>query len=178
MDNLHLTASEAFERSKKVGPSGTGKADELNYNLTITRVMAAIAASIEAGDRRLAFVVPWYILDGTSTDEVMLARQIKIRLEQLDFVVKRKENVLYIDWDIDLRKKENELKKKKEQQYRNSLENDRKNLKEAKRISETGTRPRKKIHPPLARRIKESENSNKRKAKDNTTVTVTRKKKK
>lgn len=114
--NVEMTARSALERAKRAGPQGSRGADELNYTLTMKRIMAAIEATSERGDRTLVYNVPWLIIDGTSTDNRVLARQLEKRLRQLGFIVSREGCKLYISWDLDLEEEERNLVEKQREE--------------------------------------------------------------
>ena len=107
-----LTAAQAFGRARKVGTSGQKIADDLNYSLTLKRLLSSISQTAESGGTRMAFVAPWIVLDGTTTNPVMLARQLEIKLTDLGYNVNRIDKRLFIDWDMELQRKEEEIKEK------------------------------------------------------------------
>ncbi len=160
--DLQLSAREAYSKAKEVGPGERARAVDHNYNLEIKRVMAMIRAAMNKGKVQIAYSVPWLVMDGTSANQVLLARQIKKRLEQLGYFVRRRNFDLYIDWDLELRQKEEELKRKKEEELKRKSAEEKKALRDAQRLANFGTRPARKLHPPLARRIRQSEQSTKR----------------
>ena len=129
-----LTARQALARSKKSGLSGTGDADRHNYSLTLKRLMKMISAAADKGERQLGYAVPWLVIDGTSTDNRVLARQLQKRLQQLGFSVTRESNKLFISWDLELEEAEKRRAKEVEAEERRAMRALRKQAK-------TGTRP-------------------------------------
>lgn len=101
-NNLHLTAKEAYALAEQ--RQRARNADEINYNLTIKRVMNEIKDAAENGKTHLAWVAPEYVLDGTSTDPILLARQVRVRLSELGYHARRDGATVFIDWDLELRR--------------------------------------------------------------------------
>jgi len=95
--DLNLTASEACNRSKNA-QKNNGTADEINYSLTLRRVLDLIRIESEQGRQKMVFVAPCYVIDGCLANPIVLAKQIKARLTELGYNVDRKEELLIISW--------------------------------------------------------------------------------
>ena len=93
MESKPINAEEARELSKK-----TDAKKDINYNLTIKRLYSVIRQASTLGYDNVTFVAPKFVVDGSICDPIVLARQLKARLLQLDFKVKRKEETLTISW--------------------------------------------------------------------------------
>jgi hypothetical protein len=89
-----FTADQAREAS-----SLKNKRNDVNFKLTLFRLMKLIESSARNGTDFLIFEVPRFILDGSLADNLLLARQLKKKLEQLGYQVKKKEHVLTIKWN-------------------------------------------------------------------------------
>jgi hypothetical protein len=72
---------------------------DINYNLTFNRLMIIIENSAKQGKQFIEFETPSFVLDGSLADPIILARQLKKRLTQLDYTVKRDNNKLFISWE-------------------------------------------------------------------------------
>ena len=91
-----ISASEARKRTT----SGDARRSEgLNYKLTIKRVYKIIENASDKGAQELDFHALSFVLDGCLGDNILLAKQIKARLEQLGYKVKRDEHKLKISWE-------------------------------------------------------------------------------
>ena len=71
---------------------------DINYNLTFNRLMKIIENSAKQGKQYIEFETPSFVLDGSLADPILLARQLKKRLVQLEYKVKRNNNKLIISW--------------------------------------------------------------------------------
>jgi hypothetical protein len=109
-----ISAREALRRTQSAKKGGKSAADELNYELTMKRLMAKIGSSADRGETRLVYVAPWIVMDGTTTDPVALARRLETGLSRLGYSVERQDSRLVVDWGLDLVSQETELKRKKE----------------------------------------------------------------
>ena len=136
--DVELTAKQALARSKKVGGTGENDADKLNFSLTMKRVMKMIAATADKGERQLGYAVPWLVIDGTSTNNRMLARQIQKRLQTLGFSVERESNKLFISWDL-------ELEAEEKRRAAEVKEEERKRMQALKDRAKSGSRPSRKV---------------------------------
>lgn len=130
-----LTARQALARSKKSGLSGTGDADRHNYSLTLKRLMKMISAAADKGERQMGYAVPWLVIDGTSTDNRVLARQLEKRLQQLGFSVSRETNKLFISWDLELEEAEKRRAREVEAEERKAMRSLRKQARTGRRSS-------------------------------------------
>lgn len=140
-----FTAAQAHSRAQDVGTGRTNAADSLNYNLTLKRLLSSIKMSAENGEQEMVFSVPWFVFDGTCTDQGLLTRQLKKRLEELGYFVRREGTVLYIDWDIGLRRKEEEMQRKRLAQIREEEAKEKKRLADIRRKAQFGNREVRKI---------------------------------
>ena len=166
--NTDFTAAQALNASKRVCGASGQSADDLNYTLTLKRLLATIQATAENdGAKHMAYVVPWFVIDGTTTNQIKLAKQLKKRLQELGYNVRREYETLYIDWDLDLMEEEKRLEKERRERVRVFQAEERKRQKEIEEQAKRGKR--KSIcltnefqgmssgmahqHPPLARRV-------------------------
>lgn len=76
----------------------SNKIDEINVTLTFERLLVMIESAAKHGADYLEFECPRFVLDGSLCDPIFLAKQLKQRLIQRQFTVKRKANVLVISW--------------------------------------------------------------------------------
>ena len=90
-----ISASEARSRSA-VGEAK--RSEGLNYKLTIRRVYKIIETAADKGATELTFQAPSFVLDGCLGDPIVLAKQIKSKLQSLGYNVKRNEDTLKITW--------------------------------------------------------------------------------
>lgn len=90
-----ISAQDALKRSKHGDPKNS---QGLNYKLTIRRVYKIIETAADKGATELEFQAPSFVLDGCIGDPIVLARQIKARLVELGYTVKRTEDTLSISW--------------------------------------------------------------------------------
>lgn len=135
---VEITATQALARSKKVGVNGTAEADKINFTLTLNRVMKTIAASAERGERHVGYAVPWFVVDGTSVESRVLAKQLERHLQTLGYVVSRDGHKLFISWDLDLEEAERKTVE--------AMEAERRRVeREAKRKATFGDRPARKV---------------------------------
>lgn len=74
------------------------KNKDINYTLTFGRLMKIIEMSAKQGCTELEFEAPSFVLDGCLGDPILLARQLKARLSELGYKVKRSQANLKIDW--------------------------------------------------------------------------------
>lgn len=91
-----FSAEEARERSRQ--RKQRAKGGDLNFSLTIKRLYRIIEAHSAKGDTSLVFRAPSFVLDGCIADPIILAKQIKVRLSDLGYKVKRDQDVLSISW--------------------------------------------------------------------------------
>lgn len=94
LDTAALTAAQARQLSQK-----NEKSKDVNYTLTIKRLLKIIRASAIQGNTSMQFTAPSFVLDGCIGDPILLARQLKKRLEQLGYRVQRKQDRLTISWE-------------------------------------------------------------------------------
>lgn len=116
-----INAKSAYTRSK--GFNNDNKlnytAEDINYTLTIKRLFETIKNESSKGKRRIAFITPKYVMDGTLTNPIKLAKQIKVKLTRIGYDVDRYDDVLHISWDKEEEEKEQKrltIKKQKQQQ--------------------------------------------------------------
>lgn len=88
-----LTASQA--RALMLKPP---KAADLNYALTLRRLMRLIESASRNGNNMFEFEAPRFVLDGCVGDPIVLARQLKSKLIELGYTVERNVHTLYISW--------------------------------------------------------------------------------
>lgn len=88
-----LTAEEA----RRLAARNEDKKD-VNYTLTLRRLMRIIESESKLGRTLLEFQAPSFVLDGSLADPILLARQLKARLKQLGYKVKRVEEHITIEW--------------------------------------------------------------------------------
>ena len=88
-----LTADQA--RALMVKPP---KAADLNYALTLRRLLRLIESASKNGNNMFEFEAPRFVLDGCVGDPIILARQLKSKLIELGFNVERNVHTLYITW--------------------------------------------------------------------------------
>lgn len=101
-----ISANSAYARSSANGSAYLGtKSVDTNYTLTMTRLFETIKRESDAGKRRIAFLAPRFVMDGTLADPVLLAKQIKAKLVRLGYEVDRFGDTLHISWDRDEDKK-------------------------------------------------------------------------
>jgi len=92
-----ITASQARIRTQKnFKKQNKGNT---NYQLTIKRLYKIIENAAENGADSLTFKAPSFVLDGCIGDPIILARQIKARLIEIGYKVKREKDTLYISWE-------------------------------------------------------------------------------
>lgn len=89
-----LTASQARKLSQR-----KDKVKDVNYSLTIKRLLGVIRSSAIQGHTSIDFTAPSFVLDGCLGDPILLARQLKKRLEQLGYKVERRQDQLKISWE-------------------------------------------------------------------------------
>lgn len=95
-----ISAAAAYDRSRSNGSAYLGtKSVDTNYTLTMRRLFETIRRESEAGKRRIAFLAPRFVMDGTLADPVLLAKQIKVKLVRLGYTVDRNGDTLHISWD-------------------------------------------------------------------------------
>ena len=135
-----FSAAAALSKSNSVGYGYNAKADDINYTLTLKRIMDSINATTDSGRKSLVYKVPSWVIDGTSTDSRTLAKQLKKRLLELKYICRRDNNKLYIDWDLDLMESERLAKKRIEKLDDDNKKNLSKRKNELKRVSRHGRR--------------------------------------
>ena len=74
------------------------KAADLNYALTLRRLLRLIESASKNGNNMFEFEAPRFVLDGCVGDPIVLARQLKSKLIELGFHVERNVHTLYITW--------------------------------------------------------------------------------
>ena len=74
------------------------KAADLNYALTLRRLMRLIESASRNGNNMFEFEAPRFVLDGCVGDPIVLARQLKSKLIELGYKVERNVHTLYISW--------------------------------------------------------------------------------
>ena len=70
----------------------------INYNLTLNRLMKIIESSARQGQEFIEFETPSFVLDGSLADPILLARQLKKKLLSMGYKVTRNESHLIISW--------------------------------------------------------------------------------
>lgn len=94
MDNgILLTADKAAGMARQ-----QTKKNDINLNLTMGRLMKLIETAASNGNHYLIFETPTFVLDGSLADNLLLASQLKKRLQTLGYKVKKKGHVLTITW--------------------------------------------------------------------------------
>lgn len=142
-----FSAAQAFAESAKHGPAGLGKADNINYELTLGRILKAIEATSAAGARDFEYTVPSIILDGTSADPILLARQIQKRLQEIGYMVTRFRACIFVDWNLDLMEKEEALRREKKQQEERYRVEEKRIRKDLQKRARFGLREHRKLKP-------------------------------
>lgn len=94
-----ISASAAYTRSKTGAKGGFAGNNDTNYTLTLARLFETIKRESDAGKKRIAFMAPLFVMDGTLADPVLLAKQIKVKLTRLGYDVDRSGDMLHISWD-------------------------------------------------------------------------------
>ena len=74
------------------------KAADLNYALTLRRLLRLIESASKNGNDMFEFEAPRFVLDGCVGDPIILARQLKSKLIELGYNVERNVHTLYITW--------------------------------------------------------------------------------
>jgi hypothetical protein len=74
------------------------RAADLNYALTLRRLMRLIESAARNGHDHLEFDAPRFVLDGCVGDPIVLARQLKAKLAELGYVVRRDVSHLSVRW--------------------------------------------------------------------------------
>lgn len=88
-----LSASEA----RKLCARNVDKSN-VNYNLTLNRLMKIIQSAAKSGQDFIDFETPSFVLDGSLADPIVLARQLKKKLQTMGYKVSRSESHLKISW--------------------------------------------------------------------------------
>jgi hypothetical protein len=74
------------------------RAADMNYALTLRRLMRLIESAARNGHDHLEFDAPRFVLDGCVGDPIVLARQLKAKLSELGYTVRRDVSHLSIRW--------------------------------------------------------------------------------
>lgn len=138
--DTEFTAAQAHANSKEKGSGYFAAANNINYTLTLKRVLDIVKSYSEQGETFVTYNIPYIVLDGTTTNQELLARQIKKRLVELGYIVIRRKYSLYINWDLDLERKEIELEKENRRKQAEAEEAQRRRVRELKRVSKFGAR--------------------------------------
>lgn len=178
-----INAREALSSSKRHACGNTKTADELNFSLTINRIMTSIKAATERGEKNMVYVVPWIVIDGTTTEQGLLARQLEKRLKELGYLVERRGDRLFIDWDLELMEEEKRLRELAKKRAKKAPIQEQVNMSEME--AQFGTRNARRINdvlpPPPLPWVKANRVQNEINAKLNggqNKVTIKRKKRK
>jgi hypothetical protein len=91
-----ITASQA--RSKANSTPASRKSKDTNYNLTIRRLYKIIENASNNGVTTITYKAPSFVLDGCIGDPIILARQLKSKLTELGYKVRRTNATLLISW--------------------------------------------------------------------------------
>lgn len=89
-----LSASDARKLCSR-----TFDRSNVNYSLTLTRLMRIIQAAARSGKDFIEFEAPSFVLDGSLADPIVLARQLKKKLQTMGYTVTRTESHLHISWN-------------------------------------------------------------------------------
>ena len=92
-----ITAEQARKKTRSNARPGTSARNQ-NYSLTIKRLYKIIENAAENGADSLTFKAPSFVLDGCIGDPIVLARQLKARLIDIGYRVRREKDTLYISW--------------------------------------------------------------------------------
>jgi hypothetical protein len=95
MDRAPALLSAAQARALMAKPP---RAADLNYALTLQRLMRLIESAGRNGHDSLEFDAPSFVLDGCVGDPIVLARQLKSKLVELGYAVERRVSSLTIRW--------------------------------------------------------------------------------
>lgn len=88
---LHANAMAEMARKRS-------STNDINVNLTLARLMKLIENAAKEGNHYLIFETPSFVLDGSLTDRIFLAGQLKKKLRPYGYTVKKKGHVLNISW--------------------------------------------------------------------------------
>jgi hypothetical protein len=88
-----ITAGEASALCRR-----KERSRDVNYTLTLRRLMRVIDTSARNGSEGLVFEAPTFVVDGCLGDPIVLARQLKARLTQAGYIVTRNNSTLSISW--------------------------------------------------------------------------------
>lgn len=92
-----ITAAQARSKTAK-NLHKHSASGSINYTLTIRRLYKIIENASENGADSLTFKAPSFVLDGCLGDPIVLARQLKARLIELGYRVRREDATLLISW--------------------------------------------------------------------------------
>lgn len=90
---LLLTAEKAAGLARQ-----QTKKNDINLDLTLGRLMKLIETAASNGNHYLIFETPTFVLDGSLADKLLLASQLKKKLQALGYKIKKKGHVLTITW--------------------------------------------------------------------------------
>ena len=112
-DHLNFSANDAYKISGSAS-FGFKEADVKNFNLCLSSVMTAIKTACAVGKCNCVYIIPKFVVDGTSTNREKLTRQLIKHLSKLGYhIILRDDFVISIDWDMELKEKEEKLNRKK-----------------------------------------------------------------
>ena len=136
-EHLNFSANDAYKISGSAS-FGFKEADVKNFNLCLSSVMTAIKTACAVGKCNSVYIVPKFVVDGTSTNREKLTRQLTKHLNKLGYnVIPRDDYVLSIDWDMELKEKEEKLGRN------NSKRTGKRKLKTETELLNTGSKGKK-----------------------------------
>ena len=97
-DHQRTTPITAAQARLKTEKNSHKNKNNTNYSLTIKRLYKIIENAAENGADNLTFKAPAFVLDGCIGDPIVLARQLKARLVEIGYRVKRDKDTLLISW--------------------------------------------------------------------------------
>lgn len=93
----HPASMISAEDARKLA-ARTDVKSNINYNLTLNRLMKIIESSARQGQQFIDFETPSFVLDGSLADPILLARQLKKKLVSMGYSVQRNNSNLVISW--------------------------------------------------------------------------------
>ena len=95
-----ISAEDARKLSARVDVKSN-----INYNLTLNRLMKIIEGAARQGQEFIEFETPSFVLDGSLADPILLARQLKKKLSSMGYLVTRTNSHLHISWSTNSKSK-------------------------------------------------------------------------
>ncbi len=95
-ENYFMDAAKAREYANSAQKKTNS--EEINVKLTFERLLGLIEKAAKNGSDFIEFSTPRFVLDGSLIDPVLMAKRLRRLLEEKDFTVKRKQEILTIYW--------------------------------------------------------------------------------